>query len=564
VNADLPPSALALSDAQIAAARARAAATGRRAVTELAEATGLPERTLLQTLAARLGMAVFEMHDLEHRAPAFDRLPLAQAIPRGVLLLRDAEQALVGVLPDPFDLDQRTWLEARAQTPLRIVLALGADIQAHLARLESAARAVQTIVAGGAAAAAQGRGVAEEISYASATQDASAAVKAVNSTLYDALKCGASDIHLEASESGLTVRYRVDGMLDEVAQMHGSEIAEQVISRLKVLAELDIAERRVPQDGSFRVRSGSREIDLRISVMPSVHGEDAVVRILDKQRMIEATGSLTLESLGFDPAALATVRGLLEQPYGMLLVTGPTGSGKTTTLYAALSEINNGRDKIITIEDPVEYQIRGILQIPVNDKKGLTFARGLRSILRHDPDKIMVGEIRDRETAEIAVQAALTGHLVLTTVHANNVFDVFSRFTHMSIDPYAFASALNGVWAQRLVRVVCPRCAQPHEAAPAEAAILGESYVRAGRPPLRKGHGCGDCRGTGYRGRKAIAEILRLDDELREMIVERRSARLIRELAQERGTRPLRDACIDVVLRGETTVEELRRVTLHA
>jgi general secretion pathway protein E len=355
----------------------------------------------------------------------------------------------------------------------------------------------------------------------------------------------------------------VDGLLDEVAQINSPELAEQIVSRLKVLSELDIAERRVPQDGSFRVRSTNRDIDLRVSVMPSVHGEDAVVRILDKQRMIEVAGSLTLDALGFDPPSLRSVRSLLEQPYGMLLVTGPTGSGKTTTLYAALSEINNGHDKIITIEDPVEYQIRGILQIPVNDKKGLTFARGLRSILRHDPDKIMVGEIRDRETAEIAVQAALTGHLVLTTVHANNVFDVFGRFTHMNIEPYAYASALNGVWAQRLIRINCPRCSQHHAASEVERSLLGSAISRAGDPPLRKGRGCGDCRGTGYKGRRAIAEVLRVDEEIRDLIVERRSARLIRERALQQGTRTLYEACVDLVLRGETTVEELKRVALH-
>jgi general secretion pathway protein E len=563
VNADHRQSGAALVDVQIAAARDAAGATGRPVPQVIAEATGLSERQVLSALADRFAMPVFEMADLEVREPAFDRLALARALARVALLLREPDGSMTGVVPDPFDADLRTWLEARAAGPLRFAVALHADLVAHLARLETKARAVQTLLEGQTPAL-DSRGVAEEISYASATQEAGAAVKVVNSTLYDALKAGASDIHLEASELGLTVRYRVDGLLDEAAQIVGIELGEQIISRIKVLAELDIAERRVPQDGSFRVRSGRREIDLRVSVMPSVHGEDAVVRILDKQRMVEATGSLTLDALGFDASSLATVRGLLEQPYGMLLVTGPTGSGKTTTLYAALSEINRGRDKIITIEDPVEYQIKGILQIPVNDKKGLTFARGLRSILRHDPDTIMVGEIRDRETAEIAVQAALTGHLVLTTVHANNVFDVFSRFTHMNLDAYAFASALNGVWAQRLVRVICPHCAQSQAATPAEAAVLGEPYARAGQPPLRRGRGCGDCRGTGYRGRKAIAEILRLNEEIRELIVERRSARLIRELAHQHGTRTLREACVDAVLRGETTIEELKRVTVHA
>ena len=552
-----------ITDALIAAARERIVATGRRVADEIELATGQTPRAVLQALGARVGVPVLETGDMEKLAPAFDLLPLAQAIERGALLVRnDSTGKLLAVTPDVFDLDLRTWLESHARGGAELALALASDIQAYLSKREAAARAVQTILKDTAEGAPE-RDVAAEISYASATQDASAAVKVVNSTLYDALKTGASDIHLESTAEGLKVRYRIDGMLDDVAAVKGEELGEQIISRIKVMAELDIAERRVPQDGSFRVRSGGRDIDLRVSVMPSVHGEDAVIRILDKQAMVRATGSLTLDVLGMDAEALKTLRGLLEQPYGMLLVTGPTGSGKTTTLYAALSEIDHGHDKIITIEDPVEYQIKGILQIPVNDKKGLTFARGLRSILRHDPDKIMVGEIRDRETAEIAVQAALTGHLVLTTVHANNVFDVFSRFTHMHIDPYAFASALNGIWAQRLVRLVCRHCAAPHAATREELETLGVPATKA-KPKLMRGAGCGDCRGTGYRGRKAIAEILRLDEEIREMIVDRKPPRVIRAAARAAGTRTLREACIDLVLRGETTVEELKRVTLHA
>ena len=566
MNLDGSPVLVDLTDEQIASAHRNSASSGRPLLDELAEGSGQTGRALIGALALRMNLPVLETGDMQRLQPALDRLPLAKALERGAVLLRDpasSDKTLIAVTPDAFNLSLRTWLEAQARGPVRIALALAADIQAYLTKLEASARAVNSFLRPVEESAA-GRGTIEEISFSSATQEASSAVKIVNSTLYDALKSASSDIHLESSEDGLTVRYRIDGILDEAARINGRELGEQVISRLKVLAELDIAEHRVPQDGSFRIRSGGRDIDLRVSVMPSVHGEDAVVRILDKQRMLEATGTLTLDTLGFDTKSLAIVRGLLEQPYGMLLVTGPTGSGKTTTLYAALSEINDGRDKIITIEDPVEYQIKGILQIPVNDKKGLTFARGLRSILRHDPDKIMVGEIRDRETAEIAVQAALTGHLVLTTVHANNVFDVFSRFTHMNIDPYAFASALNGVWAQRLVRIVCPHCAQTHEASPVEAAALGEAFIAAGSPPLQRGQGCGDCRGTGYRGRRALAEILRLEDELREMIVDRQPARIIREAARKLGARSLRDACIDVVLRGETTVEELKRVTLHA
>jgi general secretion pathway protein E len=403
------------------------------------------------------------------------------------------------------------------------------------------------------------------LSFASVSEAASPAVKLVNSTLYDALKAGASDIHLESTAGGLAVKYRVDGVLDHATAVGGIELAEHIISRLKVLAELDIAERRVPQDGSFRVESGGREIDLRVSIMPSIHGEDAVIRILDKRAMIEAYGALTLEALGFDAPSLATLRALAQEAYGMLLVTGPTGSGKTTTLYAALTEIHNGREKIITIEDPVEYQLPGILQIPVNEKKGLTFAKGLRSILRHDPDKIMVGEIRDRETAEIAVQSALTGHLVLTTVHANNVFDVFGRFTHMGIDPYAFVSALNGIWAQRLVRMNCPHCAPVH----------------AGRPPnwRRVGLERADVYGYLLHARQGLRRLPRhrlqgppLDR--RDPDPERRDPRADRRQAADppdQGRRPTPTARAACAWRRWTWCgaapprsTEIKRVTLHA
>jgi len=548
-----------VSDAVIAAARERARANGQRVIDELEAVTGESMRRVFTALGERLNLRVVELAQMTGCAPAFDRLPLVQALERTVVVLRPpGGTRLVAVTSDPFDLDLTTWLESHVGSGTELALALRSDIQAYLAQQEAAARAVQTILQNTGTALSP-RMVAEELTFSSATQDTSAAVKVVNSTLYDALRSGASDVHLEATLEGLNVRYRIDGVLDEVATIEGIELGEQVVSRVKVLAELDIAERRVPQDGAFRLSSGGRDIDLRVSIMPSVHGEDAVIRILDKQRMVEATGRLTLDVLGFDGRALTTVRGLLDQPYGMLLVTGPTGSGKTTTLYAALAEINTGRDKIITIEDPVEYQIPGILQIPVNDRKGLSFARGLRSILRHDPDKIMVGEIRDRETAEIAVQASLTGHLVLTTVHANDVFDVFSRFAHMSIDPHAFASALNGVWAQRLVRLVCRHCEAEYAASDEERAVLGVSNVT-----LRRGSGCGACRGTGYRGRRAVAEVLRLTEEIRDMIVEHKPARLIRAAACAAGTRTLREACIDLVLDGETSVEELKRVTVHA
>nr|WP_229429960.1 GspE/PulE family protein [Massilia sp. ZL223] len=553
--------------AVLARARAQARASQRGLVAELQALSGEDPRRLVRALAAPFAMPVMETADMLALAPAFDLLPLAQALSRHCVLLRAPNGRLTGVLADPFDLDLQTWLGAQARAtlknPLDLCLALQADIQAYLSKQEESARAVDSLV-GGAGDARRDAKTAAVLSFASVSEAGSPAVKLVNSTLYDALKAGASDIHLESTAGGLAVKYRVDGVLDHAATVGGIELAEHIISRLKVLAELDIAERRVPQDGSFRVESGGRDIDLRVSIMPSIHGEDAVIRILDKRAMIESYGSLTLEALGFDAPSLATLRSLAQEAYGMLLVTGPTGSGKTTTLYAALTEIHNGREKIITIEDPVEYQLPGILQIPVNEKKGLTFAKGLRSILRHDPDKIMVGEIRDRETAEIAVQSALTGHLVLTTVHANNVFDVFGRFTHMGIDPYAFVSALNGIWAQRLIRMNCPHCGERYDPSDAELASVHLERHEVADYVFMRGKGCGDCRGTGYRGRRSIAEILTLNDEIRELIVDKQPIRRIKAAAHANGTRSLRLAALDLVRRGATTIDEIKRVTLHA
>jgi general secretion pathway protein E len=559
--------------ALLARARAQSRQSQRSLVEELQALSGLEAREIVRQLAEPFGLTVMETLEMFGQQAAFDLLPLAQALARHCVLLRrrsdasDGHGELTGVIADPFDLDLQTWLAAQAgctaARPLHLRLALAADIQAYLGKQEESARAVDTLVGDSGDGRRDGK-TAAVLSFASVSESGSPAVKLVNSTLYDALKAGASDIHLESTAGGLAVKYRVDGVLDHATSVGGIELAEHIISRLKVLAELDIAERRVPQDGSFRVESGGREIDLRVSIMPSIHGEDAVIRILDKRAMVEAYGALTLEALGFDAPSLVTLRSLAQEAYGMLLVTGPTGSGKTTTLYAALTEIHNGREKIITIEDPVEYQLPGILQIPVNEKKGLTFAKGLRSILRHDPDKIMVGEIRDRETAEIAVQSALTGHLVLTTVHANNVFDVFGRFTHMGIDPYAFVSALNGIWAQRLIRMNCPHCATPYEPDHAELASAHLEREEVGDYLFMRGKGCGDCRGTGYKGRRSIAEILTLNDEIRELIVDKQPIRRIKAAAAANGTRSLRLAALDLVKRGATTIEEIKRVTLHA
>ncbi|WP_427308974.1 GspE/PulE family protein [Cupriavidus sp. H39] len=545
------------------AARTAARRSGRSIAQELEAISNLGPRSALEMVAAQFHMPSIESAEMARLTPAFDCVPLTKAMQLCALLLKGLDGETLAVMTDPQDIDLQTWLEAQAGQPVAYRLALQADIEAYLAQQEESVRAVDGLLATNDSGPRPTR-VTEVLSFASLNASASPVVRIVNSTLYDALRAGASDIHLESTPTGLAVKYRIDGVLDHATSLSGAELAEQVISRLKVLAELDIAERRTPQDGSFRVESRGREIDLRVSIMPSIHGEDAVIRILDKRAMIEAHGTLTLEALGFDAKSLVALRQLAEEPYGMLLVTGPTGSGKTTTLYAAISEIHNGRDKIITIEDPVEYQLPGVLQIPVNDKKGLTFAKGLRSILRHDPDKIMVGEIRDRETAEIAVQSALTGHLVLTTVHANNVFDVFGRFTHMGVDPYAFVSALNGIWAQRLIRINCPRCAEGIRPAEEQLLSLGIDPGESQGFAFRAGRGCGDCRGTGYHGRRSIAEILILEDELRELVVEKAPIRKIKEAARRTGTRSLREAALDLVRAGVTTLEEVKRVTLHA
>ena len=552
---------LTLTPELIGEAKLRARQSQQSMMSALEAVTGLARRNVAALLAEYLKWPVLETVDMYEAMPAFDLLPLVKAIHKGAVLLRSSDGTLLGVISDPFDADLQIWLNTHADAPVQYGIAVAEDIQAYLDKQEESARTLDGIVQS-AVTGPDDKRAAPELSFASVADSSSPAVKLVSSTLYDGLKVGASDVHFECHASGLAVRYRIDGVLVPSATFSGVELAEQAISRLKVLAELDIAERRIPQDGSFRVSAQGREIDLRVSIMPSVHGEDAVIRILDKRAMIEAHGALSLQALGFDDATLETLRLLADAPHGMLLVTGPTGSGKTTTLYAVISETHTGQDKIITIEDPVEYQLAGVLQIPVNDKKGLTFARGLRSILRHDPDRIMVGEIRDPETAEIAVQAALTGHLVLTTVHANNVFDVFGRFTHMRIDPYAFVSALNGICAQRLLRLTCPRCSRRMHPNAEQLKRAGLQAEDADRYSFMAGAGCGDCHGTGYRGRKAIAEILTLNDELREMIIEKASIRRIKETAYGLGMRTLHEVSLDLAKQGATTIEEVRRVAL--
>ncbi len=541
---------------------ARALGAGQAALAHLQARLGLPPARFLDALGQAFAYPVLDMAALRDLAPAFELLPFNLALERECAACRGPDGALRLAFADPLDPALLDWAEHQLGAPFTPTLVLRGDLLAWLHRLEGSLKAMDSVQAESEAGRSAER--VEEISLAAIGADASPVVKLVHSTLYDAVAVQASDIHLENDPGGLHIKYRIDGVLSAVAQVQGRETADQVISRVKVMAELDIAERRVPQDGRFKVAMRGREIDLRVSIMPGVFGEDAVLRILDRQQLADELQGISLERLGFRGDMLAGIRRLSREPYGMFLVTGPTGSGKTTTLYAAISEINTGQDKIITIEDPVEYQLPGILQIPVNEKKGLTFARGLRSILRHDPDKIMVGEIRDPETAQIAVQSALTGHLVFTTVHANNVFDVIGRFMHMGVDPYSFVSSLNGILAQRLVRLNCPHCQEALAPEPAQLAGSGLAPDAAAGFDFRAGRGCGQCRGSGYKGRRAIAELLPLNDEIRELIAARAAIRQVKEAARRAGVRDLRAAALDMVRRGETTLDEINRVTFVA
>jgi general secretion pathway protein E len=554
--------AASLTDAQLRTALDVAVASRRPPLEVLVETTGLDGDVLAHALGAALRYPVLDGATLMALTPAFDVLGPAEAARRGCVIVNRGEERLA-VISNPFDNGIRSWIELQVQVALTWYLAAPGEITAFLTKYEQDMRAMDVANMDTAGEIIVDSDI-ENLSLATISADSSPVVKLVHSTVYDALKAGASDIHLETRPGGLAVRYRVDGVLVHVATLGGADLCEQVISRIKVMSELDIAERRVPQDGRFKLALKGRPIDFRVSIIPSVHGEDAVLRILDKQALTDELKGLSLDGLGFDDDVVKRLRRLAQLPYGMLLVTGPTGSGKTTTLYAALSETNTGHDKIVTIEDPVEYQLQGVLQIPVNEKKGLTFARGLRSILRHDPDKIMVGEIRDPETAQIAIQSALTGHLVFTTVHANNVFDVLGRFSHMEVDAYAFVSALNGILAQRLVRQVCEQCAEPVQPSPELIAQSGLMLPAVADWKFRSGRGCAHCRGTGYKGRKAIGELLVLNDELREAIVARAPARRLKELATANGSRLIRTAALDLVQHGLTTLLEANRVTALA
>ena len=466
------------------------------------------------------------------------------------------------VVSDPTDLPMLDELGALLGMPIKVAVGPRSAIDSILKKSESSQRVLEDATESFHLQLLKEEDDGDDsLTVERLTSDISPIIRLVDSTIYTAIQRRASDIHIETQDDAVHVKYRIDGVLQPAMRPIAKQFHSSIVSRIKVMAELDIAEKRVPQDGRFKLRMPGKTIDFRVSIMPSVHGEDAVIRILDKESLSEQFTELRLDILGFPEAELKRFRKYIAEPYGMVLVTGPTGSGKTTTLYAALSEIRSSEDKIITIEDPVEYQLAGITQIPINEKKGLTFSRGLRSILRHDPDKIMVGEIRDNETAQIAINSALTGHLVFTTVHANNVLDVLGRFLNMGVEAYQFVSALNCVLAQRLVRVICTHCKRPVKVSRALLEESGLDPALEFTQTFYEGVGCIECNATGYKGRMAICELLDLTDRIREMILEKRSSSEIKKAAREDGMRFLRESAVERVMLGITTLREINKVT---
>jgi len=466
------------------------------------------------------------------------------------------------VVSDPRDLPMIDELGVLLATPIKVAVGPKSAIESILKKSESSQRVLEEATESFQLQLLKEDENAEDnLTVERLTSDISPVIRLVDSTIYTAITRRASDIHIETQDDAVHVKYRIDGVLQPAMRPIAKQFHSSIISRIKVMAELDIAEKRIPQDGRFKLRMPGKTIDFRVSIMPSVHGEDAVIRILDKESISEQFTELRLDILGFPTAELKRFRKYIAEPYGMVLVTGPTGSGKTTTLYAALSEIKSIEDKIVTIEDPVEYQLAGITQIPINEKKGLTFARGLRSILRHDPDKIMVGEIRDNETAQIAINSALTGHLVFTTVHANNVLDVLGRFLNMGVEAYQFVSALNCVLAQRLVRVICTHCKRQIRVSRQMLDESGLDPALEHTQAFYEGLGCIECNGTGYKGRMAICELLDLTDRIREMILEKRPTSEIKKVARDEGMRFLRESAVERVLEGVTTLREINKVT---
>jgi type IV pilus assembly protein PilB len=520
---------------------------------EVAQAKRLAERY-------RLEFVDLSQFSIDHEL--FRAIPADLMLRYGFVPYHREGQSLVIVVSDPTDLPMIDELGVLLATPIKVTVGTPTAIQSILKKSESSQRVLEDATESFTMQILREDETGEEaLTVEKLTADASPVIRLVDTTIYSAIQRRASDIHIETQDDAVHVKYRIDGVLQPAMRPIDKRFHSTIISRVKVMAELDIAEKRVPQDGRFKLRMPGKTIDFRVSIMPSVHGEDAVIRILDKESISEQFHELRLDILGFPDDELRRFRKYIAEPYGMVLVTGPTGSGKTTTLYAALSEIKSIEDKIITIEDPVEYQLRGITQIPINEKKGLTFARGLRSILRHDPDKIMVGEIRDAETAQIAINSALTGHLVFTTVHANNVLDVLGRFLNMGVEAYQFVSALNCVLAQRLVRNICVHCKRPQKITRVmlEESALDPALEQSGL--FFEGAGCIECGGTGYRGRTAICELLDLTDTIRELILNRRPTSEIKKAARDEGMRFLRESAVEVVLKGVTTLREINKVT---
>ncbi|MGE3956321.1 MAG: GspE/PulE family protein [Vicinamibacterales bacterium] len=522
----------------------------------------LAELEQARRLAERYRLEFVDMDTFRIDQELFRSIPADLMLRYGFVPYRRDGRSLCIVVSDPTDLPMIDELGVLLSTPIKVAVGPRSAIESILKKSESSQRVLEDATESFQLQLLKDDDTAEDaLTVERLTSDISPVIRLIDSTIYTAIQRRASDIHIETQDDAVYVKYRIDGVLQPAMRPIAKQFHGPIISRIKVMAELDIAEKRVPQDGRFKLRMPGKTIDFRVSIMPSVHGEDAVIRILDKESISEQFTELRLDILGFPEAELRRFRKYIAEPYGMVLVTGPTGSGKTTTLYAALSEIKSVEDKIITIEDPVEYQLRGITQIPINEKKGLTFARGLRSILRHDPDKIMVGEIRDAETAQIAINSALTGHLVFTTVHANNVLDVLGRFLNMGVEAYQFVSALNCVLAQRLVRTICVHCKRP---APVSRALLEESALD---PNLEHTHtfyegvGCIECNGTGYKGRFAICELLDLTDRIREMILAKRPTSEIKKAAREEGMRFLRESAVERVMDGHTTLREINKVT---
>ena len=520
------------------------------------------EMARARKLAERYHVEFVDMDEFRIDQELFRSIPADLMLRYGFVPYRREGKALVIVVSDPTDLPMIDEIGVVLNTPIKVTVGAPSSIQSILKKSESSQRVLEDATEGfQLKVVKEDESGDESLTVDKLTSDTSPVIRLVDSTVFTAIQRRASDIHIETGDDAVHVKYRIDGVLQPAMRPIAKEFHSSIISRIKVMAELDIAEKRVPQDGRFRMRMPGKTIDFRVSIMPSVHGEDAVIRILDKESISEQFTELKLDILGFPEQELRRFRKYIREPYGMVLVTGPTGSGKTTTLYAALSEIKSIEDKIVTIEDPVEYQLRGITQIPINEKKGLTFARGLRSILRHDPDKIMVGEIRDPETAQIAIQSALTGHLVFTTVHANNVVDVLGRFLNMGVEPYQFVSALNCVLAQRLVRLICSHCKRPVKI---ESKLLEESALDPAlvqNYQFYEGAGCIDCGGTGFKGRTAICELLNLSDHIREMILDRRPTSEVKKVAHEEGMRFLRESAVEKVLHGLTTLREINKVT---